>query len=105
MTRIMNTLKSILGFVVVILAALVGVLLAGASFFWFLIPKIRKEEREKLADEADHRVEVMRAEIQKAHEARATETAGAIEAVEKQAAVDRSKDSVALANDLLKEDA
>lgn len=81
------------------IATLVGVALAAAAFVWHFIPKRDKERKQEAARKAAE----IKAEIQKAHEARAAETEVAVKAIEKKAEDARSADSVALANDLLKE--
>lgn len=81
------------------IATLVGVALAVAAFVWHFIPKRDKERKQEAARKAAE----IKAEIQKAHEARATETKFVITEIEKKADGQRAQDSVALANDLLKE--
>lgn len=100
-----RTLDKLLSGAAFALALLAGILLAALSFFWFSVPKARKDEREKLEKEADARVETVKQEIAKAHEARAAKVDQEIAQVKDRADAQKAQDSVALANDLLKEDA
>lgn len=100
-----RTLDKLLSGVAFALAMLAGILLAAFSFFWFLIPKAKKEEREKIDAEANERVETVKREIAKAHAVRAEQVKFVIDGIEKKAEAQKAQDSVALANELLKEDA
>ena len=95
-----GALKSILAFIA---ALVLGVLVTAAAFFFKILPD---RERQKRAEDAEarRRADAIKAEIAKAHEQRAQDVEVAVAAIEKKAEDARSADSVALANDLLKEE-
>ena len=94
------SLKSILALV---LAVIMAVLVTAAAFFFKILPD---RERQKRAEDAEarRRADAIKAEIQRANAQRARETEVAVAAIEKKADEQRAQDSVALANDLLKEE-
>ena len=95
-----GALKSILAFIA---ALVLGVLVTAAAFFFKILPDRERRRREEDA-EARRRADAIKAEIAKSHAHRAQETAVAVKAIEQKAEDARSADSVALANDLLKEE-
>lgn len=95
-----GALKSILAFIA---ALVLGVLVTAAAFFFKILPD---RERQKRAEDAEarRRADAIKADIQKAHAQRAQEAEVAVAAIEKKAEETKAQDSVALANDLLKEE-
>ena len=99
-SRLWESVKSIAAFAA---ALVLGVLVTTAAFFFKILPD---RERQKRAEDAEarRRADAIKADIQKAHEQRARETEVAVAAIEKTAEETKAQDSVALANDLLKEE-
>lgn len=95
-----GALKSILAFIA---ALVLGVLVTAAAFFFKILPD---RERQKRAEDAEarRRADAIKAEIAKAHEQRSRETEVAVAAIKTKAEETKGQDSVALANDLLKEE-
>lgn len=100
---IRKILDSTLTAIAIAISLVVGVLIAAATFVWHFIPKRDRERRAAEQQEAGRRAEAIKAEIQKAKEQRASDAAKSIAAVEQKAEAAKAQDSVALANDLLKE--
>ena len=100
MRGLWDSVKSIFA---LMLALVMAVLVTAAAFFFKLIPDRERKRREEDA-EARRRADAIKAEIAKSHAQRAQETAVAVKAIEQKAEDARSADSVALANDLLKEE-
>lgn len=94
-----DSLKSILALV---LAVIMAVLVTAAAFFFKILSD---RERQKRAEDAEarRRADAIKAEIAKAKEQRAADTAQKIEEIEQKADEQRAQDSVALANALLAE--
>lgn len=100
MRGLWDSVKSIFAFM---LAVIMAVLVTAAAFFFKILPDRERRRREEDA-EARRRADAIKAEIAKSHAHRAQETAVAVKAIEQKAEDARSADSVALANDLLKEE-
>ena len=96
--------QSILSGLSFVVALIVGIALAAASILWYFVPKRDKARRDAEQQEADRRAAAIKVEIQKAHEARAQAVETKVAEIEKKADAQKTQDSVALANDLLKED-
>lgn len=96
--RMWSAVSSALAFVLVMIATL-G--LAALSVVFVFLPKARKEERERLKKEADELAANVKAEVQKAHEARAAEVEVRVETIEKKAEAQKARDSVDVANQFI----
>lgn len=95
--------ESILGILSFVFFLVLGIAAVALSFFRYFLPKREREWRAAESAEAAKRAASIKAEISKAHEKRAAETTAAVVEIEKKAEESKKRDSVALANDLLKE--
>jgi hypothetical protein len=96
-----RALESILTGLSFLIATLVGALFSVFMFVTYFIPKRDKDRR--AAEQADRRANEIKEIPKKEHEKRAADAAKSIAAVEQKAEAAKAQDSVALANDLLKE--
>lgn len=94
--------ESILGTISFVLVFIAGLVLAVLSFLWYFVPKKEREWRAAEDAAAAKRVAEIKQTIAAAHEERAVETQAKVAEIEKKAEADQAKDSVDLANEILK---
>lgn len=94
--------ESILGTLSFVCVFVLGVILAALSFLWYFVPKKEREWKAAEDAEAAKRVAEIKQTIAAAHEERAVETQAKVAEIEKKAEADQAKDSVDVANELLK---
>ena len=94
--------ESILGTLSFVFVFIAGLILAVLSFLWYFVPKKEREWRAAEDAEAAKRVAEIKQTIAKAHEERAVETQAKVTEIEKKAEADKTRDSVDIANELLK---
>ena len=94
--------ESILGTLSFVFVFIAGLILAVLSFLWYFVPKKEREWRAAEDAEAAKRVAEIKQTIAKAHEERAVETQAKVTEIEKKAEDQKTRDSVDIANELLK---
>lgn len=94
-----RSIDSVMTFLAILVAAIVGIALAIFSFATVILPKRDAKARK----EADQRANEMKKAAEAAQAKRADEAKFVIADIEKKAEETKKQDSVALANDLLKD--
>ena len=94
--------ESILGTLSFVFVFIAGLILAVLSFLWYFVPKKEREWRAAEDAEAAKRVTEIKKTIAAAHEERAVETQAKVTEIEKKAEDQKTRDSVDIANELLK---